>query len=192
MLQRVVEHLIVSISLVKGRVRARILAFRGAAVKEKVFLGAGCKVERPWRVSLGERFVAEDAVYLKIVSDNASLEFGDHVFIGRGTKFDVINKVSVGDHTVIAPDCFITDHNHGVAPESPIDQQPCRAKPVVIGKDVWLGTKVVVVAGVKIGDGAVVGAGAVVTHDVPPMAMVAGVPAKLVRYRHNQATGQDS
>jgi acetyltransferase-like isoleucine patch superfamily enzyme len=52
-----------------------------------------------------------------------------------------------------------------------------------IGNDVWIGDKVIVIGGITIGDGAVVGAGAVVTHDVPPYAIVAGVPAKVIKYR---------
>lgn len=178
-----VEKCISAASLVSGRVRARLLAARGATVNEKVSLGPRCKTERPWCVKIGRRFVAEGDVYLKVVDDRARLEFGDFVFVGRGSEFDVIERVSVGDHTVIAPGCFITDHGHGMSPLARVDEQRGIAKPVTIGSDVWLGAKVVVVAGVSIGDGAVVGASSVVTRDVPPMAVVAGVPARLLRYR---------
>jgi len=185
-LQCALEKFHATAALVCGRVRARVLARRGASVNQKASFGPRCKVDRPWCVKIGRRFVAEDGVYLKIVDDNAVLEFGDFVFVGRGSEFDVGEKVSVGDHTVIAPGCFITDHNHGISPLARVDQQDCIARPVTIGKDVWLGAKVVVVAGVRIGDGAVVGASSVVTQDVPPMAVVAGVPARLLRYRGNQ------
>jgi acetyltransferase-like isoleucine patch superfamily enzyme len=182
-IQWAVEKCIATASLVSGRVRARLLAARGASVKEKASLGRRCKTERPWCVKIGRRFVAESDVYLKVVDDNARLEFGDFVFVGRGSEFDVIERVSVGDHTVIAPGCFITDHGHGMSPVARVDEQRGIAKPVTIGSDVWLGAKVVVVAGVSIGDGAVVGASSVVTRDVPAMAVVAGVPARLLRYR---------
>ena len=166
-----------------GRLRARLLAWRGAAVDRKAYVGAGCRADRPWCIKMGRRFFAEELTYLKVVDDGARLEFGEFVFIGRGSEFDVMQSVSVGDHTVIAPGCFITDHNHGLAADRRIDEQPCIAKPVAIGRDVWLGTKVVVLAGVEIGDGAVVAANAVVTRNVPPLAVVAGTPAKLLYFR---------
>ena len=142
-----------------------------------------CRIERPWAVRIGHRSLFEDSVYLKVVADDASLQFGSYVFVGRGVEFDVQENISVGDHSLIAPGCFITDHDHGFSPDLRIDQQPGIAKPVIIGNDVWLGANVTVVAGITIGDGAVVGAHAVVTTDVPAMAIVAGVPARVLRYR---------
>jgi acetyltransferase-like isoleucine patch superfamily enzyme len=143
-------------------------------------------VDRPWTLHCGTRVTIERFVTLKVVADGARLELGDSTFVGQGTQFDVSEQVTVGAHTLIAPRCFIVDHNHGIALGRRIDEQPCVAAPVHIGSDVWLGTGVVVLPGVTIGDGAVVGAGAVVTQDVPAGAIVAGVPAKLVRWRGAQ------
>jgi acetyltransferase-like isoleucine patch superfamily enzyme len=185
-LQRSLEHWIGLVLLVRGRVRARLLALRGATIKPKARMGARCRVERPWCIRAGRGFHAEDDVYLKIVSDDAQLEFGDAVFVGRGTEFDVAESVTVGAHTIIAPGCFVTDHNHGISPQLRIDQQGCISRRVEIGRDVWLGANVVVVAGVTIGDGAVVGAGSIVTRDVPSMAIVAGVPARILRSRDSE------
>ena len=142
-----------------------------------------CAVDRPECVRLGERGMLEADVYLKVVAESAVLELGDHVFIGRGTEIDVLGSVTIGAHTVIAPRCFITDHNHGILPGLRIDQQSCGIEPVAIGSDVWLGTGVVVLPGVSIGDGAVVGANSVVTKDVAPMTVVAGAPARFLRAR---------
>ena len=59
-------------------------------------------------------------------------------------------------------------------------------KKVIIGNDVWIGSHALILGGVKIGDGAVIGAGAVVTKDVPPYAVVGGVPARIIKYRFSQ------
>ena len=149
----------------------------------KVTIGRRCVVDRPWCVEMGERTQLEHDVYLKMVADTASLELGDFVFVGRGVEFDVMSEVTVGHHTVIAPRCFITDHNHGMKPDTRIDQQPSIAARTDIGADVWLGAGVIVLPGVRIGDGAVVGANAVVTKDVAPMTIVAGAPARPLRAR---------
>jgi acetyltransferase-like isoleucine patch superfamily enzyme len=60
--------------------------------------------------------------------------------------------------------------------------------PIVVGNDVWVGTRAIVLSGVRIGDGAIVAAGSVVTKDVPPYAIVAGNPARLIRYRFSEET----
>ena len=160
---------------------------RGAQVGSKAAIGMRCIIDRPWCVELGERSQIEHDVYLKVVADTASLKLGDCVFIGRGVEFDVTDNVSVGQHTVIAPRCFITDHNHGMQAGRRIDQQPCVAAAISIGADVWLGTGVVVLPGVNIGDGAVVGANSVVTSDVDAMTVVAGTPARFLRMRAGAA-----
>jgi acetyltransferase-like isoleucine patch superfamily enzyme len=173
-------------SLAGGRLRARLLAARGARIGAKVAVGPRCMFDRPWGLELGERVLLEPEVFVKLVEDAATLTLADHVFVGRGVEFDVMSGVSVGRHSLIAPRCFITDHVHGIRPELRIDQQPCRAAPVEIGADVWLGAGVVVLPGVKIGDGAVVGASSVVTADVAPYAVVAGAPARFLRQRAGQ------
>lgn len=59
-------------------------------------------------------------------------------------------------------------------------------KPIIIGNDVWIGARVVILDGVKVGDGAVIATGAIVTKDVPPYAIVGGVPAKIIKYRASE------
>lgn len=172
--------------LMRGRLRAKYLKLRGASVEKKVFLDSHCKIDNPWCLCIGKHTLIERCVYLKIVNVEALLKLGDYVFIGYGAKFDVQQKVIVGDHSLIAPGCFITDHRHGLQPELRIDQQPCVANPVNIATNVWIGTGAVITAGINIGTGAVVGANAVVTQDVAPMAVVGGVPAKLLYYRNSQ------
>lgn len=155
----------------------------GAHIARRVNFAPGCRLERPWCVTIGECSTFEKDVWLKLVDDDARLSIGAFTFVGAGTEIDVIEQVSIGDHTLIAPGCFITDHGHGIAANSRIDQQPCAAEAVRIGSDVWLGAGAVVLPSVEIGDGAVIGAHAVVTRDVAPYEIVAGVPARVIGRR---------
>jgi acetyltransferase-like isoleucine patch superfamily enzyme len=84
---------------------------------------------------------------------------------------------------MIGPFCYLTDGDHGTAAGRPVQDQPMETSPVVLEDDVWLGAGVIILRGVRVGQGAIVGAGAVVTRDVPPGTVVAGVPAKPLRGR---------
>lgn len=159
---------------------------QGARFGAKVRIGAHVVVDRPWCLSAGYRVFIESYAYIKCVSDDAAVSLGEYTFIGVGTEFDVLQRVTIGSHALIAPGCFIVDHGHGLDPSRRIVEQPCQALPVTIGNDVWLGAKVIVLPGVTIGDGAVVGAGAVVTRDIPAGSIVAGVPAKSIGSRNGQ------
>jgi acetyltransferase-like isoleucine patch superfamily enzyme len=152
-------------------------------VGAKSRVGAGVHVVGATGVSLGSRVEIEHGAYLKVVRSEARLDIGDYVFIGAGVEIDVADDVRVGAHSLLAPGVFITDHTHNSARGRLIDQQGLSSAPVVIGSDVWLGARSIVLPGVSIGDGAVVGAGAVVTKDVEPYAIVAGGPARVIGQR---------
>ena len=107
-----------------------------------------------------------------------NLTLGTNVFINIGCSFQDTGGITIGDGALIGHGSTLTTLNHSVDPDRRGDMVPA---PIVIGRKVWLGASVTVVPGVTIGDGAIVGAGAVVTRDVPPNAIVAGVPAKLIR-----------
>jgi len=169
--------------LAAGRARATLLRLRGASVAPKTSIGPGLRTRRPWCIDLGTRVEIEHNVFLKIVGDDARLVIGDHAFIGTGCEIDVLQAITIGAHTLIAPNVFITDHAHNDSADLRVDEQGSRCAPVVIGCDAWVGTRAVVLPGVEIGDGAIVGAGAVVTKHVPPKAIVAGVPAKVIGTR---------
>jgi acetyltransferase-like isoleucine patch superfamily enzyme len=111
------------------------------------------------------------------------LVVGDHSYIGRWSIVLAHQSVNIGNDCRIAPGCHITDVNHGIAPGVLIRKQSLVSKAVKVGNNVWIGAGSSILPGVAIGDGAVIGARAVVTHDVPPNAVVVGVPAKLIRYR---------
>lgn len=107
-----------------------------------------------------------------------NLSLGKGVFINMGCRFQDTGGITIGEGSLIGHGSTLTTLNHGVDPDRRADMAPA---PVVIGRKVWLGAAVTVVPGVTIGDGAIVGAGAVVTKDMPANAVVAGVPAKVLR-----------
>ena len=107
-----------------------------------------------------------------------NLTLGKDIFLNIGCRFQDTGGITIGDGTLVGHGSTLTMRDHGINPERRADMLPA---PVVIGRKVWLGAAVTVLPGVTIGDGAIVGAGAVVTKDVPANAIVAGVPAKLIR-----------
>jgi acetyltransferase-like isoleucine patch superfamily enzyme len=164
------------------RLRAIAWRVRGARLGDKCRVGAHAAITNPARLVSGDRVQIERGAFLKLGA-SASVELGAHAFIGFGTELDITQRLSVGAHALIAPGCFITDHAHRRAAGIPLDAQGSKAGPVHIGDDAWIGAHAVVLPGVTIGAGAIVGAGAVVTHDVAPGAIVAGVPARVIGQR---------
>jgi len=126
------------------------------------------------------------------------IHLGDNVLISRGGHFRAgrNSKIAIGDNCLFGPSVIIETHNHGFSrTDIPMNQQQLTEKDIIIGNDVWVGARVVILQGVTIGDGAIVAAGAVVTKDVAPYSIVGGVPAKLIRMRkedeHTQEKEED-
>ncbi len=104
---------------------------------------------------------------------------------GIGVNATISSYVTIGNDVMMGPECMIFTANHSMQRRDiPMrlqgHEQP---KPVTIGSDVWIGGRVIILPGVHIGDGAVIGAGSVVTKDVPPYAIVGGNPAKVIKER---------
>lgn len=112
------------------------------------------------------------------------IRIGRRVFLGPYVVIYGQGGVEIGDHTLISMHCCIMSSDHTI-PECAelIRSKPDILLPTRIGRDVWLGAAVKVLGGVTIGDGCVVGAGAVVTRDLPPFSVAVGVPARIVRMR---------
>lgn len=143
-------------------------------------------------MEIGERvYVGYDAVfesYNKYQGDFFSplLEIGDHTILGDDCHITCINHVKIGNNVLVGRKVLISDNAHGEVNFSQLQISPVK-RPlysrgmVAIEDDVWIGEMVCVLPGVRIGKGAVVAAGAVVTKDVPPYSLVAGVPAKVLK-----------
>lgn len=107
-----------------------------------------------------------------------NIRIGKQVFINSGCHFQDQGGITIGDHSLIGHNVVLATLNHEFAPSRRDSMCPA---PIVIGKNVWIGSNATLLPGVTVGDGAVVAAGAVVTKDVPEKAIVAGVPAKVIR-----------
>jgi lipopolysaccharide O-acetyltransferase len=181
--------------LLRNRMLGGKLGVRTLDIGPKAYLrGLAC-------IAIGERFTAGEGLWLEAVTRygderfSPKLVIGNHVHISHWSHIACTNSVTIGDHVLIGSKVIITDHNHGLfganatSPAMPPAQRPLeRDRFVIIGENVWLGDGVVVCPGVTIGEGSVVGANAVVTTDVPPFTLVAGVPARPIR-RYDTAQG---
>lgn len=113
-------------------------------------------------------------------------DFGKHIFIGKNfiSNFNltILDEaiVTIGDNVFIGPNCGIYTINHALLSDQR-NAGVMKAAPVTIGNDVWLAAEVKVLPGVTIGDGAVIGAGSVVTRDIPPRVLAAGNPCRVIR-----------
>ncbi|MHA5047660.1 acyltransferase [Streptomyces sp. SD15] len=103
----------------------------------------------------------------------------------------VRGRIALGDGVRIGAHSSLLGFNHGFAPDRPVHRQPLTSKGITVGDDVWIGSHVVVLDGVAIGDHCVVGAGAVVTKDLPPWTIAAGNPARPLRDRRAQGASPD-
>lgn len=122
-----------------------------------------------------------------ILRQARNIEIGDNCLINHNVALQagkVNGKIKLGNHVGLGPNVMIFAFNHAFdIRETPILEQDYYDADVVIGDDVWVGGGSIILAGVTIGKGAIIAAGAVVNHDVPEYAIVAGVPAKVVKIR---------
>jgi acetyltransferase-like isoleucine patch superfamily enzyme len=135
-------------------------------------------------IELGDRMVIYGDALLETLQEGM-IRVGPHSRIHRGSHLIAAKEpILIGRDVGIAQNCALYSYNHGIAPGRPISEQPIESKgPIIIEDHVWLGVGVIVLDGVRIGTGAVVAAGAVVTRDIPANAIAAGVPAVVIGMR---------
>ena len=122
----------------------------------------------------------------KLTGKIPEIFIGDNVSLMDNCAISCMDKIIVGNGTLMGANVFITDNLHGRSVEDELPIRPnmrnlYSSGPVIIGKNVWLGRNVCIMPGVIIGDYSVVGANAVVTHDIPSRCVAGGIPAKVIR-----------
>lgn len=174
------------VSLAKNWLLTRMLFPHARLVRFPIYVRGRSSME------LGQGLTTGVNVRLDAFAPRGSppvLRIGCHVQINDSVHIGAIEQVVIGDHTLIASRVFISDHNHGSyqvadaesSPSIPPANRPLSSRPVRIGRNVWLGEQVCILPGVTVGDGAIVGANSVVTHDIPPNSIAGGNPARVLR-----------
>lgn len=134
------------------------------------------------RLEIGPQVLFEPGVWLTSPAPGR-ITIGAGSFLNQNVMVAALTLVEIGEHCMFANGCVITDANHRFDdPRKPVPWQGFTSKgPTRIGNNVWCGAHVVVTSGVTIGERCVIGAGSVVTSDIPPFSVAAGAPARVIR-----------
>lgn len=127
-------------------------------------IGDDCYIETPFHASWGGKHV----------------KMGTHVYANYNLMMVDDTEITIGDHVMIGPNVVICSGTHPISPKLRIKQVQYN-KPVHIGHNVWIGASCVIMPGVTIGDHSIIGAGSIVTKDVPANVIACGVPCKIIR-----------
>jgi len=165
----------------QAEVHAALMQLETVEIDPSAFVAPEARIfAEPGRtVRIGPRAAVAAEAFL-----HGPIELGADVSVNHRVSMDGGSAgIRVGEGCRIATGATLYAFDHGTAPDRPVRSQPVRSRGIVIGRDVWVGAQAGITDGVTIGDGGVVGMGAVVTRDVEPGTVVGGVPARFIRKR---------
>ncbi|KAB2331371.1 sugar O-acetyltransferase [Bacillus mesophilum] len=137
------------------------------------------EIQELFSVLIGKKVDESFAMFPPFYTDcGKNIHVGKNVFINSGCCFQDQGKIKIGDGVLIGHNVVLATLNHDINPKKRSNLHPA---PISIGNDVWVGSNATILPGVTIGDGAIIAAGAVITKDVPPLVIVGGVPAKVLK-----------
>lgn len=154
-----------------------------------VKIGNDCIFVKPGAMRFSGLTMINDKCFFN--ADGGFITVGNWTAFNRGAHINAScgGKIVIGDHCPIGPGVVMRTSNHRFTnKEVFIQDQGHQSADIVIEDDCWIGANAVILGGVHIGKGAIIGAGAVVTKDIPSMAIAVGVPAKVLKYRGAQST----
>jgi len=202
-----VKKLIFGIGRLAGHFAIPIIAEKLPSLKMRIYagyyslrfkrIGTNCLIKPTLQMTRGLRHVSiGDNCYIgqkvQLTAwetdrfDTPEIVMGNNVSIGDNSHITAINSIHIGNNVLTGKRVLITDNAHGASDKDLLDiapnQRPLSSKgPVVVEDNVWIGEKASVMPGVRIGKGAIIGANAVVTKDIPPYAVAVGNPARVIK-----------
>jgi len=212
---RTITPLLMKIDRRQELLRGWWMKCRGATAGTRFGLGVGLRILYPECLTVGDDVSIEGPGYLHCLSErgvhighqtsiarnlhlhcggtledyaHGFFEIGDRSYIGPNAVMGAGGGIIIGNDVLFGPDVVVSSENHAIDDlNTPVNRLGVIRRGVVIEDGCWIASKAVILDGVRIGAGAVVAAGAVVSRDVPPGAIVVGVPARVMRYRGAKA-----
>jgi acetyltransferase-like isoleucine patch superfamily enzyme len=163
-------------------IAARWFLRRATAVGARVRLRGWPRIANDGRMIIGQRVqLVSRPVRLELVAmKGGTLEIGERTLVNYGGSICAAASVRIGARCLIGTHAIIMDNDfHRIEPERRYEWPESR--PIVIGDNVWIGARVIVLPGVTIGEGSCIAAGSVVVDDIPPRSLAVGVPARVIR-----------
>lgn len=155
---------------------------KGARVHKSAYISPRAVLREHRNITVGAHSTIGRGV--ELVPQQGAIHIGAHCSLNNHAIFYGAGSITISDNCRIATGVVFAAFNHGIGDlHKPIRQQPITAEGILVEEDVWIGALAVITDGVTIGAGSVVGAGSIVTRDVPPLSIVGGNPARLIRRR---------
>ena len=160
-------------------------------IKGKIFIKRGFFFQKSGKLTIGDYFIANSTlssnsigiiqpIVINITNPNSIVKIGDNVGIS-GSTINSTNSITIGNNVLIGSGCLISDtDSHPINYTQRDDHTKTISKPIVIGDDVFIGARSIILKGVKIGKGSIIGAGSVVTKSFPELSVIAGNPARQI------------
>ncbi len=161
--------------------RARWYLRGATSVGKRIRVYGHPAIENYGRLIIGDRVqLVSTIATLEIVAAGGTLEIGANSYINYGCSISASQLVCIGPRANIGTYVILMDNDfHRLDPARRLERP--ESAPIILEENVWLGARVIVLRGVTIGKGSVVGAGSVVTHDIPPNSLAVGMPARVIR-----------
>ncbi len=151
-------------------------------------VGTDLHIEPPFAVRGGDNIIIgrgfRSMSGLFLFANDGALTIGDGCSLNTNVYIGASNgSITIGSHVLMGPNVVLRAADHGILGDAPVTSQPHSRGSITIEDDVWIGANCVVTRNVRVGRGSIIGAGSVVTRDVPPGVVAAGVPARVIAER---------